>query len=162
MHDFDGEAKDFSGIAQANQQRPEIIVSAAIEIQAAKMTTFESARDRNMLEWLHVDLNPGISFHLKSVKLVKGDPATATKDHPAQFTVAGDLNLNKVTKPLETSVLGWREVNRLIVTGTSKVNTADHGLPIIKQLFMTVDKEVDIAFHLVFDLPPEWQIPTGH
>jgi polyisoprenoid-binding protein YceI len=162
MHDFDGEAKTFSGIAQADPQRPEIVVTATIEIQAAKMTTFETARDRNMFEWLHVDLNPGISFHLKSVKLVEGDPATATKDHPAQFAVAGEFTLNNVTKPLETSASGWREGNRLIVTGTTAINTVDHGLPIIKQFFMTVDKKVDVAFHLVFDLPAELQIPTGH
>ncbi len=126
------------------------------------MTTFESARDRNMFEWLQVDVNPGISFQLKSVKLDKGDPATASKDHPAQFAVVGDFTLNKVTTPLETSALGWREGNRLIVNGTTTVNTVDHGLPIIKQLFMTVDKEVDVAFHLVFDLPAELQIPTRH
>ena len=95
MHDFNGEAKEFSGSAQADPQRPEIVVSAKIEIQAAKMTTFESARDRNMFEWLQVDVNPGISFQLKSVKLDKGDPATASKDHPAQFAVVGDFTLNK-------------------------------------------------------------------
>ena len=116
MHDFDGEAQDFSGSALADPQSPEIVISAKIEIQAAKMTTFESARDRMMFEWLHVELNPGISFDLKSVKLAKGDPASATKDHPAQFTVAGDFTLNKATKPLETNALGWREGKLLIVT----------------------------------------------
>ena len=162
MHDFNGEAKEFSGFAQTDAQQPEMVVSAKIAIQAAKMTTLESARDENMFAWLHVDVNPAINFDLKSVKLVKGDAATATKDHPAQFTVDGDFTLNKVTKPLETNALGWREGKWLVVTGTAKINTADHGLPIIKQFFMTVDKEVDVAFHLVFDLPADLQLPAPH
>lgn len=160
MHNFDGQAKDFSGEAQADPQRPELVIGAKIEIQTAKMTTFESARNRNMAAWLHVEANPRITFRLTGVRLSKGDPATADRDHPAQFMVVGDFTLNKVTKPLETSALGWREGNRLIVTGATKINTADHGLPIITQLFMTVDKEVDVAFHLVFVLPAELQIPT--
>src|SRR5476649_732137 len=80
MHDFDGEAKQFSGSAQIDSQKPEIVLSAKIDIQAAKMTTFEKDRDRDMVDWLHVDVNPEISFRLTKVKLVKGDPASATKD----------------------------------------------------------------------------------
>jgi len=162
MHDFDGEAKEFSGNAQIDSQKPEIVLGARIDIQAAKMTTFESARDSNMFTWLHVDVNPGINFQLNKVKLVQGDPARATKDHPAQFTVDGDFTLNKTTKPMETHALGWREDKWLVVTGTTQIDTTDYGLPIIKQFFMSVDKQVDVAFRLVFDLPPELQIPVTH
>ncbi|MCE0484870.1 MAG: YceI family protein [Methylacidiphilales bacterium] len=162
MHDFNGEAQEFSGSAQADPQKPEIVVSAKIDIQTAKMTTFESARDQNMYDWLHVDANPAINFELKDVKLVQGDFDTATKDHPAQFTIGGNFTLNKVTKPLAASVLGWKAGNLLIVVGNTKINTADHGLPIIKQLFMTVDKEVDVTFYLVFDLPSDLQVPVKH
>jgi polyisoprenoid-binding protein YceI len=162
MHDFNGEAKEFSGSAQTDAQKPEIVLSARIDIQAAKMTTFESARDRNMLDWLHVDVNPGISFQLRKVKLVAGNPASATKDHPSQYVVGGDFTLNKITKALETQAVGWREGKWLVVTGTTKINTADHGLPEIRQFFMTVDKQVDVVFRLVFDLPPELQIPSRH
>jgi polyisoprenoid-binding protein YceI len=162
MHDFDGEAKEFSGIAQMDPKRPEIVLSAKLEIQAARMTTFESARDRNMFDWLHVDVNPAIDFQLKSVKLLKGDLASATKEHPAQFAVGGDFTLNKITKPLEAQALAWREGKCLVVTGATKINTVDHGLPIVRQPFMTVDKEVDVAFHLVFDLPPALEAPALH
>jgi len=47
-----------------------------------------------------------------------------------------------------------------VVTGTTSVNTLDHGLPIIQQFFMTVDKDVDVSFHLVFDLPPNLPTPV--
>ena len=162
MHDFNGEAKEFSGSAQIDSQKPEIVLSSKIDIQAAKMTTFESARDHNMLDWLHVDVNPEISFQLTRVIPMKGNPADATKDHPAQFTVAGKFMMNKTTKPLQTQALGWREGKWLVVTGTTQIDTADHELPVIKQFFMTVNKEVDVAFRLVFDLPPELQIPAQH
>jgi polyisoprenoid-binding protein YceI len=160
MHDFNGEAKAFAGSAQIDSQKPVTVLSAKIDIQAAKMTTFEKARDRNMFNWLDVDANPGISFHLDRVKLLKGDPAHATTNHPAQFTVEGDFTLNKIRKPLEAQALGWREGEWLVVTGRTQINTADHALPEIRQLFLTVDKKVDIAFRLVFDLPPELQIST--
>jgi hypothetical protein len=111
-----------------------------------------------MFKWLQVDVNPDIGFRLAKVKLIKGDSASATKDHPAQFAVSGFFTLNKTPKPLETEATGWRDGEFLVVTGKTKINTVDHGLPIVQQLFMTVDKEVDVAFYLVFDLPPDLRI----
>jgi len=157
LHDFNGEAKEFSGSAQVDSQKPELVVSAKIDIAAAKMTTFESSRDKNMFEWLHVEANPRIGFELTRVVSMDGNAATATKDHPAKFVVTGNFVLNTIAKPLQTEVTGWREGTQLVVTGTTQVNTADHGLPIIKQFFMTVDSEVDISFRLVFDLPANLQ-----
>jgi hypothetical protein len=155
LHDFNGEAKEFTGSAKFDAQKPELVTSAKIEIAAAKMTTFESSRDTNMYAWLHVDTIPGISFELTRVLSMDGEAATASKDHPAKFHVSGKFTLNKVAKPLETQVLAWRDGKYLVVTGTTQIDTTAHDLPIIKQYFMTVDKEVDIDFHLVFDLPLE-------
>lgn len=157
LHDFNGQAKQFSGSAQIDFQKPELVLSATIDIEAAKMTTFESARDRNMFQWLHVDTNPRISFELTHVISMDGNAANATKGHPSKFFVSGKFTLNKVTKSLQTQVLGWREGKWLVATGSTQINTADHGLPIIEQFFMTVDKDVDIVFHLVFDLPSNLQ-----
>jgi polyisoprenoid-binding protein YceI len=158
LHDFNGEAKEFTGSAKIDAQKPELVTSAKIDIAAAKMTTFESGRDTNMYAWLHVDTIPGISFELTHVLSMDGRSAVGTKDHPAKFVVSGNFTLNKVAKPLETQALGWREGKWLVVTGTTQVDTADHGLPIIQQYFMTVDKDVDIDFRLVFDLPPNLQV----
>jgi polyisoprenoid-binding protein YceI len=153
LHDFDGEAQQFSGSAQVDAKNPSLVVSAQIDIQAAKMTTFESTRDQHMFEWLHVDANPGITFRLTKLTAIKGDLTTATKDHPVQFAVEGDFTLNKTTKPLKALVTGWREGKTLVATGTTQIDTAEHGLPEVRTLFLTVSKQVDIAFHLVFDLP---------
>ena len=161
LHDFNGEAKEFSGSADVDPQKPELITTARIEIVAAKMTTFESGRDHNMFQWLHVDTIPGITFELTHVISMDGKAATATKNHPAKFLVSGKFTLNKITTPLQTEVLGWREGKWLVVTGATQVDTADHGLPIIKQYFMTVDKGVDVNFRLVFDLSQDPQISAG-
>lgn len=158
LHDFNGEAREFTGSAKVDAQKPELVTSAKINIAAAKMTTFDPGRDHDMFKWLHVDVIPGISFELTHVASTDGKAATATKDHPAEFLVSGKFTLNNVAKPLQTQALGWREGKWLVVTGTTSVDTAAHGLPIIQQFFMTVGKDVDIKFHLVFDLPPNLQI----
>jgi polyisoprenoid-binding protein YceI len=106
-----------------------------------------------MRTWLKVDAEPAIQFELTCVKLLQGDAARASRDHPATFSVAGTFTLNKNTKPLETTATGWREGRRLIVTGTTTIDTTAYGLPIVKQFFLTVDKNVDVAFHLEFVLP---------
>ena len=160
MHDFNGEAKQFSGSAQVDAGKP-AVESAKIDVKAARMTTFEGERDRDMLAWLHVDVNPDLSFRLTRVTLVNGDPAHATKDHPAHFAVEGIFTLNHVSKPLEAQADGWREGGLLVVTGKTKVDTASHGLPIIKKFFMTVGKDVDVDFHLAFDLPSNLQWPAA-
>lgn len=153
LHDFHGEAKEFRGVAQVDPAWSQLVRSAALDIAAAKMTTFVDARDRNMKTWLHTDQNPDIRFELAAAKPLQGDLAHATKEHPALFAVTGTFTLNQVAKPLATKVSAWREGRQLIVDGTAAIDTTDHGLPIVKQLFLTVDKNVDIAFHLVFELP---------
>lgn len=45
-----------------------------------------------------------------------------------------------------------------MVSGATVVDTTTHDLPIIKKFFMTVGKDVDIDFHLSFDLPPELRL----
>jgi polyisoprenoid-binding protein YceI len=153
LHDFHGEAKEFHGAAQIDLAQPELVRAARIDITTAKMTTFEDARDRNMETWLNVTANPNIRFSLTKVIPLAGDLAHATKANPAQFTVRGTLRLNRVEKPLETTASAWREGQKLVVDGTTQIDTEDHGLPVVRTLFLTVDKQVDIAFHLVFELP---------
>ena len=153
LHDFHGEAKEFHGVAQIDPAAPQLVRSALIKIMAEKMTTFEDARDHNMETWLNVTANPVILFELTKVTPLTGDLAHATKAHPAQFTVRGTFTLNKVGKPLETTASAWRDGKDLVIEGTAQIDTTDHGLPVVRTLFLTVDKQVDIAFHLVFEVP---------
>jgi polyisoprenoid-binding protein YceI len=144
---------DFHGTAQVDPALTVPVQGAVIEIAAGKMTTFIDARDRNMRTWLKVDANPAIKFELTSVRLVQGDAAHATKEHPATFAVAGTFTLNQTPKPLTATATGWREGNRLVIDGTTVIDTTAYGLPIVQTLFLTVDKNVDVAFHLEYALP---------
>jgi len=152
LHDFHGEAKEFHGAAEIDLKRPEVVRTARLDIATAKMTTFEDARDRNMRTWLNVTANPNIRVQLTKVIPLSGDLAHATQANPAKFTVRGTLKLNRVEKPLETTANAWRDGPRLVVEGTAQIDTTEHGLPVVQTLFLAVDKKVDIAFHLVFNI----------
>jgi len=58
LHDFNGEAREFTGSAKVDVQNPGLVTSAKLEIVAAKMTTFEPGRDKDMYAWLHIDTIP--------------------------------------------------------------------------------------------------------
>jgi polyisoprenoid-binding protein YceI len=155
LHDFKGTARDFHGSAQIDTATPALASAAEIDITAARLTTFIDDRDRKMFGWLQVRKNPDIEFQLGKVKLLGGDPLHATKAAPAQYALSGVFTLNKVGKPLKTEAHVYRDGQLLIADGTARIDTVDHGLPEVKAFFMTVDRNVDITFHLVFDLPKE-------
>jgi polyisoprenoid-binding protein YceI len=153
LHSFEGQAQDFEGGAQIDPANPNYVTDAVIDLAAARLTTFQTTRDRNMKKWLDAPANPRIEYRLEKIECVSGIPVEATRAHPATFTVQGDFTLNRTTRPVTAAVTGWREKGLLIVTGTTTLDTTDYGLPIIRQMFMTVDKDVQVSFRLVFDLP---------
>jgi polyisoprenoid-binding protein YceI len=153
LHDFHGQAQDFHGSAQVDAANPNLVTAASLNIDAARLTTFQDTRDRHMQAWLGVDANPKIEFRLGKITRTGGDPVHANRASPASFAVSGEFTLNDTTRPLNANVMGWREVPLLIIEGTARIDTTQFGLPVIQQFFLTVDKNVDVAFHLVFDLP---------
>jgi polyisoprenoid-binding protein YceI len=155
LHSFDGQAKDFEGGAQVDPTNPNYVTDAVIDIATPRLTTFQATRDHNMKKWLDVDANPRIEYRLEKIDCLSGIPVEATQARPATFKVEGDFTLNRATRPLSATVTGWRDKGLLIVTGTATIDTMDYGLPIIRQMFMTVDRNVDVSFRLVFDLPAD-------
>jgi hypothetical protein len=87
-----------------------------------------------------------------------GRAARATREHPSSFVVRGNFTLNRTTRPIQTQVLGWREGAWLVITGATTIDTTAYGLPLIRQVFLTVQPEVDVTFRLVFNLPPALRI----
>jgi polyisoprenoid-binding protein YceI len=161
MHDFTGEPQKWSGSAQLSSSVPQLVTSAKIIVPAAEMTTFEDARDKNMKTWLQIEANPDIVFTLTKVKPFAGEPRNATEKSPARFRIEGELQLHGQKHGLSDMADGWRTGSSLIVSGSTSINTEEYGLPQVRQLFLTVDQKVDIAYHLVFDLPPPLQATTG-
>jgi len=156
LHNFHGEAKAITGGAELDLNATPPIQKASLEFKTAALSTFNDARDVKMKEWLHIDVHPNATFSLDSVKPLAGDYKTADKQHPAQFTVAGTLTLNGKKQPLIGTALGWRETNRLIVTGDANVDTLKYGLPQIRMAVITVSTNVKTSYRLSFLLPVKY------
>jgi len=153
MHTFNGEAKEFTGNATLDPDATPPVQKANLRFKTAALTTFNDKRDKNMRDWLKIEVHPDVTFALESVKLVDGDSKQADAQHPARFTVSGTLTLNGVKQPFGGAALGWRDKDRLLVSGDAVVDTAKFGLPQIKQAFLTVGTKVKTAYRFSFVLP---------
>ncbi len=58
MHDFHGEAKQFSGSAQWDPAAKPPIQKAVLHIKTASLTTFHEERDKKMDDWLNIKVHP--------------------------------------------------------------------------------------------------------
>jgi len=156
MHNFHGEAKEFTGSAAVDTGATPPIQTATLRFKTVALTTFLKDRDEKMYGWLNVKVNPDATFKLQSVKLIGGDYKAADAQHPAQFNVSGTLTLNGVNHPVGGMAKGWREKDRIIVTGETVVDTLNYGLPQIRMAILTVGTNVKIAYTFNFVLPPDY------
>jgi polyisoprenoid-binding protein YceI len=156
LHDFHGEARDFSGSAILDPAATPPIQKATLHFKTASLTTFNKGRDQKMRDWLKIDAHPEATFSLDGVKLVEGDVEHASAAHPAKFQVSGELRLNGTKQPISGSALGWREKDRLVVTGETVVDTLKYGLQQIREAFMTVGTNVKTSYRFSFILPAEY------
>lgn len=156
LHDFHGEAKEFSGNVALDPEASPPIQHASLSFATTQLTTFQSTRDKKMLAWLNVDVHPVASLQLDKVKAITGGYATADANHPASFEVIGAFSLNGRKQPLASTASGWRDKDRLIVSGETTIDTLKYGLPQIREAFMTVGTNVKVTYKLSFALPPEY------
>jgi polyisoprenoid-binding protein YceI len=156
LHDFHGEARDFSGSADLDPAATPPVQKAALHFKTASLTTFNKTRDQKMRDWLKIETHPEATFSLESVKLVEGDIQHASASHPAKFQVSGDLTLNGTKQPISGSAIGWREKDRLVVTGETVIDTLKYGLPQIREAVMTVGTNVKTSYRFSFVLPAEY------
>jgi len=158
LHNFHGEAKEFTGSAEVEKDAVPPIQKATLHFKTAALTTFSDQRDQNMRNWLNIKVHPDATFQLESVKVMSGDYKTASPSQPAKFEVHGTLTLNGVKQPLSGRAQGWREKERLIVAGETTIDTSRHGLPQIKEAILTVGKNVKTSYHFSFVLPPDYSV----
>jgi len=158
LHSFHGEARDLSGNALLDQNAATPVQKAVLHFKTASLTTFQDQRDQKMREWLKIDAHPDATFRLESVALVDGDAQKAVVGHPAKFLVRGELSLNGVKQPISGNALGWRDKDRLIVTGETVIDTLKYGLPQIREAFMTVGTQVKTSYRFEFILPADFAL----
>jgi polyisoprenoid-binding protein YceI len=156
LHNFHGEAKEFSGSAEFERDAVPPIQKATLHFKTAALTTFSQQRDQNMRDWLNIKVHPDATFQLESVKVLAGDYKAASRSQPAKFEVRGTLTLNGVRQPLSGTAQGWREKDRVIITGETTIDTSRHGLPQIKEAMLTVGRNVKTAYRFSFVLPPDY------
>ena len=158
LHNFHGEAREFSGNAEFERDAVPPIQKATLRFKTAALTTFSQQRDQNMRDWLNIKVHPDATFQLESVKVLTGDYKTAGPSQPAKFEVHGILTLNGVRQPLSGTAQGWREKDRVIVAGETTVDTSKHGLPQIREAILTVGRNVKTAYRFSFVLPPDYSV----
>ncbi len=163
LHNFEGKAGSFAGTAvfdAASASTPSL-QHATLNFKTASLTTFHAERDRKMDDWLGIPLHPSASFRLDSVKAIEGGYLKATADHPARYQVTGTFLLNDKGEPLSGEAQAWTENGKLIVTGKIDVDTLKHGLPQIREGFMTVGTKVHVEYRFAFALPSGTGTGTG-
>ena len=158
LHEFHGEARDFSGSAILDPAATPPVQKATLRFKTASLTTFNKGRDQKMRDWLKIDAHPEATFSLEGVKLVEGDVQNASASHPAKFQVSGELTLNGTKQTISGRALGWREKDRLVVTGETVLDTLKYGLPQIREAFMTVGTNVRTSYRFSFILPAEFAL----
>ena len=158
LHNFHGEAKEFTGSAELDPSATPPVQKATLHFKTAALTTFNNSRDQKMRDWLQINAHPDATFALESVKLTEGDIQKADANHPAKFAVSGTLTLNGVKQPIGGAATGWREKDRLIVSGETVIDTLKHALPQIREAFMTVATNVKTTYRFSFVLPPGYAV----
>jgi polyisoprenoid-binding protein YceI len=156
LHDFHGEAKELSGSAELDPSATPPIQRASLQFPVTKLTTFHEGRDKKMFEWLKVETHRDSAFALEKVRLTAGDYQAADPQNPASFAVAGLFTFNGVKKPVSGTAKGWRDKNRLVVSGETTIDTLKFGLPQIREAFLTVGTNVRVTYQFSFLLPPEY------
>lgn len=156
MHTFHGEARNFTGNAVLEAGATPPVQKATLHFKTAALTTFNNDRDKKMWEWLKIDTHPDATFALEKVKLIEGDAEKADASHPARFQVTGTLTLNGVQQSITGSAQGWRDKDRLVVSGSTVIDTLKYGLPQIRQALLTVGTNVKTSYRFTFVLPAEF------
>jgi polyisoprenoid-binding protein YceI len=158
LHSFHGEAKDITGSAELDGATVPPVQKATLHFKTAALTTFHKERDQKMFAWLGIALHPDAHFSLQSVKPVEGDYQNADAQHPARFAIRGSFTLNGVKEPMAGFALGWRDKDRLIISGETIVDTLKHGLPQIREAFLTVGTDIKVTYRFSFILPRDYAV----
>ncbi len=153
LHRFRGEARDLSGQASIDANAVPPVQKATLHFKTTALTTFNDQRDQKMRDWLQVTGHPEATFQLESVQLLAGDVQQAEAGNPAKFRVTGTFTFHGVTRPITGNASGWRQDDRLLVSGSVAIDTLTFRLPQIREMFMTVGNNVKVSYRFAFVLP---------
>jgi polyisoprenoid-binding protein YceI len=133
------------GAAFAVAAGEKAVTRAAIDVPAAKLDCGNGTMNDHMRKALKAKDNPVIGFRVASYELAKG--ATG-----ATVTIAGELALGGVTKPITVVANATEEANgQLRVAGTHEVKMTEFGLkpPSLMMGTIKVGDRVTVGFDLL-------------
>ncbi len=123
-------------------------VRGAAEVRVDRMLTGNGARDRHLREVLEADRYPVIRFDLERVRPDSGADSVGV-------TLAGDLTLHGVTRPV--TARGWvvRRAGNVAVAASFPLDMRDYGIkPPVRALVLRVGPDVVVEARLTFGPAP--------
>jgi polyisoprenoid-binding protein YceI len=141
LHSFTGRTSRIRGtVALADPESPDG-AAACFRIDAASLETGNGTRDAIMRDdHLETQRFPSIAFDLTQV-----ERARRTADG-WEFLARGALTLRDVARQTQFVVRARRDGNGVRLTGEVPVKMTDHGVPVPKFLFLTVEDPVLVRF----------------
>jgi polyisoprenoid-binding protein YceI len=121
------------------------VTRAAVDVPAAKLDCGNGTMNDHMKKALKAKESPVIGFRVASYELAKGTAG-------ATVTMAGELSLGGVTKPVTVVAKATEEANgQLRVAGTHDVKMTEFGLkpPSLMMGTMKVGDKVTVGFDLL-------------
>ncbi len=112
--------------------------AAELDFDFADLKTGNKQRDKDMLKWMDYENHPVASFRLEELA-PRGE----------QLEARGTLTMHGVSRPIAFPVSIVAEGERATIDGEAKLNFLEFDLkPIRKMLFLTVQPEMDVVFHI--------------
>jgi len=141
LHSFSGRTSRIRGtVGLADPESPDG-AAACFRIDAASLETGNSTRDASMRDdHLETRRFPSIAFDLAQVERAR---RTA---EGWEFLARGTLTLRDVARQIQFVVRARRDGNGVRLAGEVPVKMTEHGIPVPKFLFLTVEDGVLVRF----------------
>jgi polyisoprenoid-binding protein YceI len=152
LETFEGKTRQVSGAVRVTLGNLEDSVDVLVDVDLASLDTGIGVRNKHMREeHLETARYPKAEFH--GVKLLDPSSPSIAPGEKVSCTIAGDLSLHGVTKPVEIPVVVSMPSNTarisMHVVGRFDVKLADYGIARPAFLMMRLDETQHVAVDIV-------------
>jgi polyisoprenoid-binding protein YceI len=154
IHDTNGFVSMVNGEITALLSADGILTKSEVKIiiKSNDLCTKNKTQDRRMKnKFLEVDRFPEIVFIAAEIKERKGQYVpfkNSTREQPLSIILKGYLTLHGKTKEILLNIDTHIVKDRLITDGSTKLNLKDFDIENPSLMFLRVDDEVNIRFHI--------------
>ncbi|WP_142786283.1 YceI family protein [Changchengzhania lutea] len=147
LHDWHITAETHKGLIQFNDIKACGIEKLKIAVVVESLKSGKKSMDKNTYKALHSDRFGKITYELTDIKDV-----TNKSDGKFHITSLGNLTIMDVTKPISLDLSVDIIKNKIVVSGTKKINMTDFNVKPPTALFgtITTGEDVTIKFTTIF------------